>query len=224
MAGSAGHPVESIRSVSLCLCGQSWWRSAWCSPRRHPSPNSPRAHRVEVAADRRVTFRLLAPQAREILLTGEFMQGSTPFEKDANGLWTLTLGPLEPEIYHYNVTIDGVRTIDPNNPEVKTGSTPSTISSILEVRGNQPAFYDAQTAEHGDVRSLRYRSKSLGTERRLTVYLPPEYERDPQARYPLLYLVHGANADETAWHRLGRVNRIHTKVRERTPGWCGAAA
>jgi enterochelin esterase family protein len=114
----------------------------------------------EVAADRRVTFRLLAPQAREILLTGEFMPGSKPFEKDANGLWTLTVGPLEPEIYHYNVTIDGVRTIDPNNPDVKTGSTPSTISSILEVRGNQPAFYDAQTAEHGDVRSLRYRSKT----------------------------------------------------------------
>lgn len=167
----------------------------------------------DVGADRRVTFRLLAPQAREILLTGEFMQGSKPFEKDANGLWTLTLGPLEPEIYHYNVTIDGVRTIDPNNPDVKTGSTPSTISSILEVRGNQPAFYDAQTAEHGDVRSLRYRSKSLGTERRLTVYLPPEYEREPQARYPVLYLLHGANADETAWHRLGRVNLILDNLR-----------
>jgi len=112
----------------------------------------------DVSADRRVTFRLAAPQAREILLTGEFMADSKPFEKDANGLWTLTIGPLEPEIYHYNVTIDGVRTIDPNNPDVKTGSTPSTISSILEVRGNQPAFYDAQTTEHGDVRSLRYKN------------------------------------------------------------------
>ena len=117
----------------------------------------------EVAADRRVTFRLAAPQAREILLSGEFMPGSKPFEKDANGLWTLTIGPLEPEIYHYNVTIDGVRTIDPNNPDVKTGSTPSTISSILEVHGSQPAFYDAQTADHGEVRSLRYTSKSLST-------------------------------------------------------------
>ena len=167
----------------------------------------------EVAADRRVTFRLAAPQAREIVLSGEFMPGSKPFEKDANGLWTLTIGPLEPEIYHYNVTIDGVRTIDPNNPDVKTGSTPSTISSILEVRGNQPAFYDAQTADHGEVRSLRYTSQSLSTERRLTVYLPPEYDRDPQARYPVLYLLHGANADETAWHRLGRVNLILDNLR-----------
>jgi hypothetical protein len=74
----------------------------------------------EVATDRRVTFRLAAPQAREILLSGEFMPGSKPFEKDANGLWTLTIGPLEPEIYHYNVTIDGVRTIDPNNPDVRS--------------------------------------------------------------------------------------------------------
>ncbi len=82
-----------------------------------------------------MTFRLAAPQAREILLSGEFMPGSKPFEKDANGLWTLTIGPLEPEIYHYNVTIDGVRTIDPNNPDVKTGSTPSTISSISRFAG-----------------------------------------------------------------------------------------
>ena len=174
---------------------------------------SPRIASPEVAADRHVTFRLAAPQAREILLTGEFMQGSKPFEKDANGLWTLTIGPLEPEIYHYNVTIDGVRTIDPNNPDVKTGSTPSTIASILEVRGNTPAFYDPQTLAHGDVRSLRYRSKSLGTERRLTVYTPPEYDRDTQARYPVLYLFHGANADETAWHRLGRVNLILDNLR-----------
>jgi enterochelin esterase-like enzyme len=167
----------------------------------------------EVSADRRVTFRVLAPQAREIALTGEFMQGSKPLEKDANGLWTLTIGPLEPEIYHYNLMIDGVRTIDPNNPDVKTGSTPSTISSILEVPGNTPAFYDPQTAEHGDVRSLRYRSRSLGTERRLTVYTPPDYDRNMQGRYPVLYLLHGANADETAWHRLGRVNLILDNLR-----------
>ncbi len=51
------------------------------------------------------------------------------------GLWTITVGPIEPEIYNYNFTVDGVRTIDPENPNVKTGSTPSTIASILEVRG-----------------------------------------------------------------------------------------
>jgi enterochelin esterase-like enzyme len=161
-----------------------------------------------IEADRRVTFRLMAPKATEVLLSGEFMSGSKPLEKNADGLWSITVGPLEPEIYHYNFTIDGVRSIDPGNPEVKTGSTMSTLQSTLEVRGDKPAFYDGQPVPHGDVRTHWYESKSLGTLRRVTVYLPPGYDTDPAARYPVLYLFHGANADETAWIRLGRANLI----------------
>jgi enterochelin esterase-like enzyme len=169
---------------------------------------SARASSPEVAPDRRVTFRLHAPKASEVLLTGEFQQGSKSLEKGENGLWTLTLGPLEPEIYNYNFTIDGVRTIDPGNPDVKVGSTPSTISSIVEVRGDGPAFYDGQPVPHGDIRSHWYQSKSLNSLRRLTVYTPPGYDRDLKTRYPVVYLLHGANADETAWYRLGRANLI----------------
>jgi len=72
----------------------------------------------EVAADGQVTFRLLAPKATEVTLTGEFMKGSKGLLKDEKGVWSVTVGPLEPEIYHYNFTIDGVRTIDPGNPSV----------------------------------------------------------------------------------------------------------
>jgi enterochelin esterase family protein len=123
-------------------------------------------------------------------------------------VWTVTVGPLEPEIYNYNFTIDGVRAIDPANPNVKTGSTPSTISSILEVRGDRPAFYDGQDVPHGDIRTHWYQSKSLAALRRVTVYTPPGYDANPRTRYPTLYLFHGANADETAWTRLGHVNLI----------------
>src|SRR5215212_7413097 len=107
----------------------------WAQEPRAPHTTSP-----EVGPDRRVTFRLHAPKATEVLLTGEFQQGSKSFEKGENGVWSLTVGPLDPEIYNYNFTIDGVRTIDPGNPDVKVGSTPSTISSILEVRGDSAAF------------------------------------------------------------------------------------
>lgn len=162
----------------------------------------------EIAADRSVTFRLVAPQARDVLVSGEFMQGAKPLAKGDGGVWSLTIGPLEPEIYHYNFTIDGVRTIDPGNPHVKTGSTPSTISSILEVPAATPAFYDGQAVPHGEIRTHWYPSKSLGTLRRLTVYTPPGYDSDTKTRYPVLYLFHGANADETAWYRLGRANLI----------------
>jgi len=165
-------------------------------------------HSPDIAADRMVTFRLQAPAAGEVSLTGEFMKGSKALQKNGDGVWSVTVGPIEPEIYYYNLTIDGVRTIDPNNPNVKTGSTPSTIQSVLEVKGSHASFYDAQPVAHGEIRTHWYESKSLKTTRRLTVYTPPGYDRSAATRYPVLYLFHGANADETAWTRLGRVNLI----------------
>jgi enterochelin esterase family protein len=142
------------------------------------------------------------------MLSGEFMKGTKPFTKDANGRWSVTVGPIAPEIYNYNFTIDGVRTIDPGNPNVKTGSTPSTIASILDVRGERPAFYEGKQVPHGEIRTVWYDSKATGTLRRLTIYTPPGYDQAANARYPVLYLFHGANADETAWTRLGQVNLI----------------
>ena len=161
-----------------------------------------------IGPDRRVTFRLNAPKAQEVVLTGEFLKSGMPLVKDANGVWSATVGPIEPEIYHYNFTVDGVRIIDPANPNLKTGSTANTLASVLEVRGDSPSFYDGQNVPHGEIRTHWYYSKSLNSLRRLTVYTPPRYDREPQMRYPVLYLLHGANADETAWYRLGRVNFI----------------
>jgi enterochelin esterase family protein len=165
----------------------------------------------EVGSDGMVTFQLLAPKATEVVLTGEFMSGSKSLQKDDKGLWSVTVGPLEPEIYHYNFTIDGVRTIDPGNPNVKTGSTPSTLASVLEVRGSSPAFYDGQAVPHGEVHTHWYPSKATGTLRRVTVYTPPGYDRG-KGKFPVLYLLHGANADETAWTKLGRANLILDNV------------
>jgi enterochelin esterase-like enzyme len=184
-------------TVALGLCMAAGWGQ------RAPAPRSP-----EISSDRTVTFRLASPDAREVTLSGEFMKASKPLVKDASGVWSVTVGPLEPEIYYYNLTIDGVKTIDPGNPDVKTGSTPSTISSVLEVKGDRPAFYDGQPVPHGEIHANWYHSKSLGALRRLTVYTPPQYDDDRNVRYPALYLFHGANADETAWTRLGRVNFI----------------
>jgi enterochelin esterase family protein len=162
----------------------------------------------DILADGRVTFRLNAPKADEVILTGEFLDGPRNFAKDADGVWSVTVGPVAPEVYHYNFTIDGVRTIDPSNPQLKTGSTASTITSVLEIRHPSLAFYDAQPVPHGDIRTHWYHSKSLDSVRRLTVYTPPGYDKNRSSRYPVLYLFHGANADENAWYRLGRANLI----------------
>jgi enterochelin esterase family protein len=158
--------------------------------------------------DHSVVFRLLAPKANEVKLAGEFMDGQKSMQKDENGLWSVTIGPLQPEIYNYNYFIDGVRTIDPNNAHVKTGSTPSTISSIVHVHGNGPAFFDGQSVPHGAIRIHWYQSQSLKGLRRVQVYTPPDYDRNTAAKYPVLYLFHGANADETAWTKLGHANLI----------------
>ena len=167
----------------------------------------PRVVSPEVLPDGRVTFRLNAPKAQEVELTGEFLDGPRTFTKGADGMWSLTVGPIAPEVYHYNFTIDGVRTIDPANPQLKTGSTASTITSVLEIRHPSPAFYDAKPVPHGEIRTHWYDSKSLDSVRRLTVYTPPGYDKSA-ARYPVVYLFHGANADENAWYRLGRANLI----------------
>lgn len=162
----------------------------------------------EVAPDRRVTFRLRAPQATDVKISGDFMPGSKPLVKDSQGIWSFTTDPLPPEIYNYNFTIDGVKTIDPANAEVKTGSTAQTIQSILEVPGETPAFYDARSVPHGEIRTEWYESTSLHEIRRLTIYTPPGFDASGNTRYPTLYLLHGANADETAWTKLGHVNLI----------------
>jgi enterochelin esterase-like enzyme len=162
----------------------------------------------EIGTDRRVTFRLRAPKANEVLLTGEFMHGSKPLTKDADGIWCITTDPLPSEIYAYNFTIDGVKIIDPSNAAVKTGSTAATIQSLLEVSGETSAFYDARRVPHGEIRTELYESKSLHAIRRMTVYTPPGFDSSGRTQYPTLYLLHGANADETAWTKLGHVNLI----------------
>ena len=180
-----------------------------------PAARAPRAGGMggpvrspEIGADRMVTFRLRAPKATEVVLSGQFMRGTKPFEKDASGLWTVTVGPVAPEIYEYNFTIDGLKGIDPGNYDVKFGSTASTITSLLEVPADKPTFYDAQEVPHGEIRTDWYDSKSLKSIRRVTIYTPPGYDSSGKTKYPVLYLFHGANADETAWTRLGHVNLI----------------
>jgi hypothetical protein len=116
----------------------------------------PRVVSPEVADDGRVTFRLNAPKAQEMLLTGECPDGTRNFTQGDDGICSLTVGPVAPEIYHSNFTIDGVRTIDPANPQLKTGSTASTITSVLEIRHPSPAFYDAQPVPHGEIRTHWY--------------------------------------------------------------------
>ena len=161
----------------------------------------------EVAADRRVTFRLRAPEAKAVTVSGDF-GNDVEMRRAADGVWSATIGPLDPEMYVYYFTVDGVRLLDPSNPETKIGYVTSTTTSLLTVSGDAPAFYDVQDVPHGEIRTLLYRSRSNGTTRELTVYVPPGYDEARNRRYPVLYLLHGFANDHHSWHRYGRANDI----------------
>jgi enterochelin esterase-like enzyme len=161
----------------------------------------------EIASDRRVTFRLRAPEARAVTASGDFGP-DTEMRKGEGGVWSVTVGPLDPEMYVYYFTVDGVRLTDPSNPQVKIGYVTSTTTSLVTVPGDAPAFYDVQNVPHGEVRTLLYASRSNGVTRELTVYVPPGYDQARSQRYPVLYLLHGFANDHHSWHRYGRANDI----------------
>lgn len=161
----------------------------------------------DVGADRRVTFRLRAPETKVVTVSGDF-GSDVQLRKGSDGIWSATVGPLEPEMYVYYFTADGVRLPDPSNPQVKIGYVTSTTTSLLTVPGDGPAFYDVQDVPHGEIRTVLYKSRANGVTRELTVYVPPGYDEARNRRYPVLYLLHGFANDHHSWHRYGRANDI----------------
>ena len=169
----------------------------------------PTVRSPEVHADRRVTFRLRAPAAARVELVGEVLQGQPPqaMTKGADGVWTVTVGPLPPEIWIYNFRIEGVELPDPANISQMPRAAGTAISSFVEVPGDSPAFYDARPVPHGDVRMVLYESKAMGVNRYLWVYTPPDYDTS-KARYPVYYLLHGNGETQSGWVMNGRANII----------------
>jgi enterochelin esterase family protein len=163
----------------------------------------------EVLPDRTVVLRFRAPDATRVDVVGEITRGAGPqaMTKDENGVWTATLGPLPPEIWSYNFRIQGINVPDPSNPAVKPTPPGETMSSFVEVPGDEPAFYDSRPVPHGDVRMMLYESKAMGVTRWLWVYTPPGYD-GASARYPVLYLLHGNGEAQNGWVMNGRANII----------------
>jgi enterochelin esterase family protein len=159
--------------------------------------------------DNRVTFRIYAPQASEVTLFGDWiLHGSGtggPLQKDDQGVWSITVGPLAPDFYMYTLTVDGVPTIDPENRAIKQGIGP--LKNVLLVPGEEAKFEVTRAVPHGEVRIVWYNSPTLGGARSMRVYTPPEYDVSDEA-YPVLYLIHGGGDDDRAWSTIGRAGFI----------------
>jgi enterochelin esterase-like enzyme len=166
----------------------------------------PQIKAVEIHDDHTVTFRLNAPGAREVTLVANFLPEPLVLQKDEKGIFSGTTPPLEPAIYHYHYSVDGVRGIDPHNPYGQRGADDAT-QSMFEVHAATPAYFDPQPVPHGEVRIVWYESKSVGALRSFRVYTPPGYETS-RAKYPVLYLLHGNGQNENDWSEVGRANFI----------------
>ena len=176
-------------AVLLALQGQN---PPWTSP--------------DVHADRTVTFRVRAAKASEVLLNGEWKGGGKlAMTKDDQGVWSLTVGPLDPDLYGYSFSIDGLAVPDPANSVLKPMRSPRT--SVVDVPGDPPTLHDFQDVPHGTVRLHEYVSTALGRRRPLRVYTPPGYDKDG-ASYPVLYLFHGSGDTEATWTSFGRAHLI----------------
>lgn len=162
----------------------------------------------EVNPDNSVTFRLNAPKAEKVQITGDFLTSQTPSDltKGDDGVWEFkTPAPLKPELYSYSFLVDGLKSTDPNN--VYLIRDVATVTNVFLVGGGRADLYKVNDVAHGTVSRRWYSSPTLKMTRRMTIYTPAGYEADNK-RYPVLYLLHGMGGDEEAWISLGRATQI----------------
>lgn len=175
----------------------------------------------EVNANHTVTFRLKAPNAQKVQVTGDFLApktidtplgkydapGVADMTKDEKGVWTFTSQLLSPELYSYNFLLDGVKIVDPGSVYITRDITSETNIFILsDKKGDCGDIYTVNEVPHGNVSKVWYDSPTLKMQRRMTVYTPAGYDKGKD--YPVLYLLHGAGGDEDAWTTLGRAQHI----------------
>ena len=194
-----------ISAIALLICHVA-------APAQQPAPSNVRGSEYpKIDPDRRVTFRVKAPNAKSVAVAGRAedsgMNGNKPYEmtRGENGVWTVTTDPVRPGFHYYELIIDGWHCNDPASESYFGWGQPS---SGLEVPDPSLDFYEAKDVAHGEVRSHYYRSHVTGAVRRAFVYTPPDYDRNPKQRYPVLYLQHGAGESERGWTAQGRANFI----------------
>jgi len=159
----------------------------------------------ELSADGRVTFRLRAPNANEVILRCEGLS-EAKLEKDAQGVWSFTSPPMGPDIYSYTFSVDGLRLLDPGNPAMKYNLLNS--DSELHVPGPKSLPWEINDVPRGKLHRHFYHSEVANDERDFIVYTPPGYDPAARKKYPTLYLLHGFSDDTTAWSTVGRANVI----------------
>jgi enterochelin esterase family protein len=194
--------VSLRRSLVLGLLAAPVFAQAPATP--PPPPPAPVVS-PEVLPDRRVAFRLRAPNAKAVLLSREGVAAPQAMEKDEGGVWSLTVGPLEPDYYGYSFVVDGVTLMDPSNAVHK----PNLVWRASEVHVPGTGLpWEVGTAPRGSLHRHFYHSKVVGDDRDFHVYTPAGYDPAAKTPYPVLYLLHGYSDDASGWTAVGRAHVI----------------
>jgi enterochelin esterase family protein len=153
--------------------------------------------------DGTVTFRLRAPNAKEVAVTG--IGQRLAMQKDEQGVWSATTDVLKPDIYTYSFSVDGASFIDPANPLLKT-SYGSAGQSLLHVPGE--VVWEPAEGPRGTVNHHFYKSAAVGDNRDFFVYTPPGYDAHRKEPYPVFFVLHGLGDDAAGWLNVGAANVI----------------
>ena len=158
----------------------------------------------EIAADGRVTFRLRAPDAKEVSIA---LSGAPaiPMQKDEDGVWSVTTSPLSPDIYTYSLRVDGARITDPSNRDYETSFT--SFQNMFFVPGPEP-WLPAPGLPRGAVARHTFLSAVAGDDREFFVYTPAGYDAKRAQAYPVFFLLHGLGDDAGRWVNAGAANVI----------------
>lgn len=190
---------------ALLLCTMPAMAPAqMATPGRHRRPPAPQP--PAILPDSRVTFSFPDPNAQQVKLSLDGYVHSLPMQKSSDGVWSITVGPLQAEIYSYHFVADGVSLLDPSNPDIIRNLL--RPSDQFEIPGKTPAMWDDQDVPHGVIHHHFYQSGVVGDARDFFVYTPPGYDPRSHKHYPVLYLLHGFSDDASAWTSVGRANFI----------------
>lgn len=159
-----------------------------------------------VNADGSVTFNYRNDLAKEVLVDVQFA-GRHAMQKDSlSGLWSVTLGPADPDMYPYNFVVDGLSIMDPTNPNYFPNE--GFKGSILDIPGQQGALvHSVQSVPHGHVDYVNYYSNAIGGYNAALVYTPASYAGGDK-QYPVFYLISGTTDTEEVYYKVGRMNTI----------------
>ena len=154
-------------------------------------------------SDGRVTFRLRAPNAKEVAVA--LAGNRLTMQKDEQGVWSATTDVLAPDYYTYSIVVDGTTINDPANRQVQTSY--NSFQSMFVVPGSQP-WLPAAGVARGVIARHAFHSTIANDDRDFYVYLPPGYDARRAQPYPVLYLLHGLGDDAERWMNGGAANVI----------------